>query len=370
VTTGGDLQTRFFGGGGRSGGERLAIVGTAALNGLGFSPYQTWAFRRADQTAFVESPFICPNGKRATMAQVQTLDPRTGGAERLEKILTACLQQLGDPLGALPENDVVLVVLAAPRRFDRGGAGEGDRRRLEQAIIDALAARRLRPHVSWMPRGHAAFAYAVDQAAKGLEAGYATVALVGGFDTAYDPEVVQDLIDNRRLFDGESQTAAIPGEGAAFALVTRGSPQRTLALAPLGWIDAIATNQEPATLDNDVSTLGLGLSRAARSIARHLMDERRTIDWWITDLTPDPLRVTEFQLAFPRVARGAMLPEGALDNLYENLGDLGAAAMPTALAIAVEGFRRGDPPARTCLVTGSSDDGDRGVVLASAPARG
>jgi 3-oxoacyl-[acyl-carrier-protein] synthase-1 len=367
--TGGDLRSRHFGRG-AGGGAPLAIAGTAALNGLGSSPYQTWAFRRAEQTAFVESPFVCANGKRAIMGQVQTLDPKMSGVARLEKILEACIEQLGEPLAALPANEVVAMILSVPARFERGGPAEGDRPRLERAITRALAARRLKAIVSWIPRGHAGFAFAVEEAATRLEAGHVATALVGGIDTAYDPEVVQDLIDQRRLFDGESQTAAIPGEGAALALVAPGSHLRALSLQPLGWIEAVATNREPATLDNDVPTLGLGLSRAARAVARGLGDERRTLDWWITDLTPDPLRVTEFQLAFPRVARGVMLPEGALDNLYEHLGDLGAAAMPTALAIAVEGFRRGDPPARTCLITGSSDGGDRGVVLGSAATLG
>jgi 3-oxoacyl-[acyl-carrier-protein] synthase I len=366
---GGDVRVRHFGRGASSGAP-LAIAGTAALNGLGLSPYQTWAFRRAEQTAFVESPFVCPNGKRATMAQVQTLDPHTWGVARLEKILDACLDQLGDALKLLPENQYVAVILALPPRFERGGRAEGDKARLERAVGRALAARRLKPLVSWVPRGHAGFAFALEEAATRLEAGHATTALVGGLDTAYDPEVVQDLIDQRRLFDGESQTAAIPGEGAALALVAPGAHLRALGMPPVGWIEAVATNHEPATLDNDVPTLGLGLTRAARAITRRVAQERRTVDWWISDLTPDPLRVTEFQLAFPRVARGAMLPEGALDNLYEHLGDLGAASMPTALAIAVEGFRRGDPAAHTCLITGSSERGERGVVLGAAAPQG
>jgi hypothetical protein len=55
-----------------------------------------------------------------------------------------------------------------------------------------------------------------------------------------------------------------------------------------------------------------------------------------------------------------------LELLPPFLGDLGAATLPTAMVIAVEGFTRGDPAAQTCLACASSAGPGRGAVLLSA----
>lgn len=42
--------------------------------------------------------------------------------------------------------------------------------------------------------------------------------------------------------------------------------------------------------------------------------------------------------------------------------------MATAVTLGIEALRRGDPAGSTCIVTGSSDEGERSVVLVSARA--
>ena len=134
----------------------------------------------------------------------------------------------------------------------------------------------------------------------------------------------------------------------------------------LATIDSAATNEEVATRDSTVGLLGQGLSKPAVAIAKRLQEEKRALDWWISDATGEPFRVQELQLAWPRAAHKVMSPDGIIDLLPTNLGDLGAATMPTAAVLAIEGLRRGDPAGSTCLITGSSDDGSRGVVLLTA----
>jgi len=77
--------------------------------------------------------------------------------------------------------------------------------------------------------------------------------------------------------------------------------------------------------------------------------------------------VREWQLVMPRAMVGVSEGEPVLELLAPFLGDLGAAALPTALVLAAEGFTRGDPPtARTCLACASSAGPARGAVLLSS----
>ncbi len=126
---------------------------------------------------------------------------------------------------------------------------------------------------------------------------------------------------------------------------------------------AVATAREPGHLRGELPCQGAGLSAAANAVTARLRVERVGLDWWLGDMTGEPWRVHEFQLAWPRAAADTMAPTAALEMLPMNLGDLGAATMATGVAIAVEGLTRGGPLAQSCVVTGSSEGEDRGVVL-------
>ncbi|MDY7231163.1 hypothetical protein [Hyalangium rubrum] len=349
--------------GGRFGAAPV-IVGTAAWNGLAFSPYQTWAFRRAELSAFSETPFRAPNGKKVTMAPIRTLPTRDSGAARLAPIATRTLTQLLDSLGELPPNATVALVICLPERLGDKAFRE-QRLQVERALVKPLEERGLKPLVHVEPRGHASLAFALLEAGAVLRNRQVDVALVGGVDTSYDPEVVETLIAQQRLFDGENLNAALAGEGAAFFALARPEVAKRARWPVLARLDTVATDREPARWDNEVPCMATGLTRAGRVVSERLREEQRTLDWWLSDMTAEELRIHEFQLAWPRVAHDVMPPTAALEFLSECLGDLGAAAMPTGLAIAVEGMLRGDPGAATCLLTGSSASGDRGVVLIS-----
>lgn len=341
------------------------VVGTAAWNGLAFSPYQTWAFRRAELSAFAETPFRAPNGQRVTMAQIRTLPPRDSGVDRLEPVATRTLTQLLASLGPLPQEATVALVLCLPERMAATGTSSfrEQRGRLERALVKPLEQQGLRPLLHVEARGHASLAFALLEAGAAMRSRKVDVAIIGGVDTGYDPEVVERLIDQERLFDGENLSTAIAGEGAAFFALAWPELAKRMRWPALARLETVSVDFEPATPDNELPCMASGLTHAGRVASDRLHTEQRTLDWWLSDLTAEELRVHEFQLAWPRVAHDVMPPEASLEFLSECLGDLGAAAMPTGLAIAVEGLLRGDPAASTCLLTGSSEAGDRGVVL-------
>jgi len=344
-------------------GAAPVVAATSAVNALAFNAHQTWAFRRAEVTAFVEAPFLCRNGFRSTMALVRTLPPRAVGAQRLALLAAQALEGLLGDLVRLTAAKTIPVALCLPSRLEgENGDAPKQRRTVERAVGEILGRHGKTAIITSHARGHAALAFALREAAETLVTTRPEVVVVGGIDSYHDPDVVDALLEQGCLFDGEQLDSFIPGEGAAFLVLSRPHVARRLH-GPLARLESVATNQEPAHRGTGLPSMGLGLSRAMRSISDRLAAERRSVDLWLADVTNEDHRVHEWQLAYPRASAGVSHESSELQFLPPLLGDLGAATMPTAAAIAIEAFGRGDPEAKTCFLTGSSRDADRGAVL-------
>jgi 3-oxoacyl-[acyl-carrier-protein] synthase-1 len=343
----------------------VAICATAAWNGLAASPYQTWAFRRAELTPFVESPFRCANGNRATMGQIRTLDPQSYGATRLLAVGKRLIAALEPQLRALPARTRLGLGLCLPTRMGRDGAAHfrNQGAAVERDLKRAVEAMELDPVVRVEARGHAGLAFLLLDAAAAFAQQTLDVVVVGGLDTYFDPDVVEELGAQERLFDGEHLDTFIGGEGGAFLLLARREVARHLRWPILAELRAVATGFEPSTPFDDFPCTGSGLSGAAQAATERLREAGLPLGWWLSDLTAESYRLYEFQLAWPRAAAGLMRPDSTLDFLPPNLGDLGAATLPTGIAVAIEGMHRGAPTARHCLVTASSVTADRGAIL-------
>ncbi len=354
----------------------VVIAGASAINALAFNPWQLWAFLRAELTGFTSSPFRTASGEAATMATMRTLHPRSFGVERMVPVALRMLDELLPMLSTAPPDLRVALVLCLPSRMgDGGGRGFAVQRRILERELGARLAEAqhergaVDPAVRALPLGHASMAYAMRELAEAMGRRLVDVAFVGGLDTPHDPAVVESLLASEGLFDAEHLDAAIGGEGGALLAVATREAAHRCGWPALAEVTAAATARDPATRDNDVPMMGLALSRCAVAVTDALEAAGRTVDWWISDMTAEPDRVNEFQLAWPRAAARRMRPDATLAFLAPQLGDLGAAVMPTAVTLAVEGFARGAPRADTCLVTGSSPTGERGVILVERAVR-
>lgn len=359
------LEVAHFG---RGRSTEPVVVATSTINALAPTPYQTWAFWRAEITGFVGSPFRLPSGNALTFARVRQLDPRLIGADRLVALVDRALEPIDELVARVPMRARLGVALCLPERFDPERADERGRyarRRLESTIIGPLIERGYDVITRTITMGHAGFGHAAREVGSMLESRRLDVAILIGVDSYYDPFVLEELFEEQRVLDSIWREAFVPGEAASAVVLAAPDVARELGVRPLATLDSVATNEEVATPDNDVGLLGLGLSRPAVAVVKRLKEEKRTLDWWISDATGEPFRVQELQLVWPRAAHLAMTEEGKLDLLPSYLGDIGAATMPTAMALAIEGLSRGDPRGRTCLLTGSSHGGERGVVLVS-----
>jgi hypothetical protein len=114
-------------------GPAPVVCAASAFNAVGLDAHQTWAFWRAQVTPFTESPFICPNGERATMALCRVLSPRLSGDARVIELASRALGELSPLLSRLPERLRCAFGLALPERI----AGEPQRAR---RVLDAVSA--------------------------------------------------------------------------------------------------------------------------------------------------------------------------------------------------------------------------------------
>jgi len=359
-------------------GNAVCIAGMGALNGLGFNAHQTWAFWRAEATAMSETPFRCANGTRATMVLARTLPPRMLGGERMEALSLGALEQLLPTLEALRGTKARALWLGVPERY---GPGAGREHLAEQQRLQRRLEAWCEQHVGGMeihlvPRGHASLG-CVPEAFSEVAGGRVEVSIVGGVDTYYAPEVVDGLLEQERLFDGKNLDSFIPGEGAAFLLLTRLKLAQRQGLPTGARVEAVAAGREPGTMGAEAPCTGQELAQAMRTALKRLPASGRRLGWLLGDVTNESYRIQEFQQALPRAMAPGGLDSGGRDFqpvaadelqmefLPMRFGDLGAASMPTGAILAAQACLRGPQVGQPCLIMGSSVGPARGALLVS-----
>ncbi len=339
------------------------------MNGLAFNSHQAWAFRRAEARVLRESPFRLPDGSLATMTHVEALPPDEHSASRLLLLFDQLIGGWLTWASARVAKGRVALAVALPERYHEGTPVERhakQRTQLERAIRARVSAAGLEAQVALHAYGHAAAAYSIQWAGQLVVDGHADVAFAIGLDSYYDPDVIDALVEQRRLFDGQRIDGLVPGEGCAMVVIGSTNFVRDQGLPVLARLEAASVGQEPLHRYVGLS-LGDGLTDTVLALSEHLERSGRAVDWWIGDVSGESYRVRELQLSLPRFTAGTASPSSRLEQLPEHFGDLGAATIPTGMAIVTEGFMRGDPAANTCLLWASSDGPTRGAVLLRHP---
>src|SRR5262249_51925019 len=142
----------------------------------------------------------------------------------------------------------------------------------------------------------AATGAAVSAAIQALSRRRIDVAIVGGVHSDYDPRAIAKLETSGRLFSRDNLDSRIPGEAAAFFVITRTAEASRMGLAPLARVLGVGTGRESARHDNDEPAhQALGLTAAVRQATEPLAREGRTAGWLLTDLTFEMRRQYEWQ---------------------------------------------------------------------------
>ncbi len=304
-------------------------------------------YRLADADA-LEAKF----GDSIRASRSLALGPALGRAQRAGAYAQQALHEALKPLG--PAARGAPLYLATPAPDDAAGFEVG-------GLFGELGG--LLGSVSFYPSGRAGLFAALAEARLALERGAHPFAIVGGADSLADPASLRRLAEAGRLLGDANADGLIPGEGAAFLVLTRASmvPPEQLPLARLA---GLALAQEPAPRPGQASEAA-GLTAAFAELCRV---DPRPIE--LVHSAQPPQRHWARELAFALTRQRARLPEPlVVRRCGDALGELGAAAGAVALALAIVDLHplipgRPDQPAPPdrALVYARADAGQVGAA--------
>jgi 3-oxoacyl-[acyl-carrier-protein] synthase-1 len=337
------------------------VAGVGARTPLGLNAAQTGFLLRTGSPVMAEAPLVDAAEEPITMCFDPTLDRLLIGPERAAKIACAALEEAVAPLGDAVRAMRLGLLLCIDERFaQKARVPEGAR----LAGIVHTRARELVPGISLdvSARGAAGAAFALPRVLEALASRQIDGVLLGGAHSDYDPEVIKEIDGAGRLFTSSNTNALVPGESAAFVLLTHPDVARRAGLTSYVRVLSVGSAVERARPDNDVSAFeATGLTAAVRAATAEFAADSLTAGWCITDHTFETRRISEWHAMAMRT-RAVWSEPFVVESPAQRLGHLGAAALPLAMVLASEGYRRGYAPAPVVLAVAGSDAGERGVV--------
>jgi hypothetical protein len=206
------------------------------------------------------------------------------------------------------------------------------------------------------PSGRAAGATALCRALELVE--HNRFVIWGGVDSLYDWKVLEDLERADRLLTVENIDGVRPGEGAVFVVLV---PPNVPGVSIVG----IGTGQEPFPIGSNEPCRSVGLSAALNTAVAPLRAVRSRSNCWLLDNSHEVYATHELQNIIARFGDVLGL-HAELQMPLQELGDVGAAAMPLLTVIGAEAWRLGYAIDDTAVITGCSDGGARGAILVAA----
>jgi 3-oxoacyl-[acyl-carrier-protein] synthase I len=347
--------------------DDVVLVGTVgASTPIGRDAWASAAAVRGAISGFTAHPYMVDTaGEPMRVAAVPWLDIDFGGLERWEALLFPAIDQALGPVFSAPDLALRLglgVGLPAPR--------PGLPYALESRLRESISARYGKQFVAvaTFPAGHAAGILALDAARKKVVQGAFDACVVAGVESYHSPETLEWLEENDQLHGAGPLNNAwgfIPGEGAGATLLAGTRTLARLALEPLGRLLSVGIGSEPNRMKTETVCLGEGLTAAFRSGLTGLPPDAKVTDVF-TDMNGEPYRADEFGFAALRT-KDAFVSASDFIAPADCWGDVSAASIPLALALATIAGRKGYCNGAYSLLWASSESGERGAALVQTP---
>jgi 3-oxoacyl-[acyl-carrier-protein] synthase I len=348
------------------------VIGVGARTSVGLTAKHTAFLLRCGAAGFHEAPLLDANEEPVTIGSVPILDPRLVGADRVQLLAEAALDEALEALGDLLPSLKMRVVLGLDEHLGRKvDASPTEADRIAMALSDHARKRGVSAVVvEGVARGEAAPGLRLAAACEELATGNVDVVLLGGAHSDYDPPIVQRLSSLGRLFGTGNINGVIPGECAAFAVLVPAGFARKHDLPVRARLHSIGTGFEKANPDNDLPAADAqGLTLAMRQAAAPLESEKLAAGWLLTDMTPEMHRIREWQTVWTRAQKYLCEPQW-IDMHANRLGRMGAAALPLHVAIMSTEWRHGFGPHGMALSLVGSDSGERVATVWGEPGDG
>jgi 3-oxoacyl-[acyl-carrier-protein] synthase-1 len=346
----------------------VVVVSTGLMCSVGLTTKEVAAAARAKTMRFEDSPVfdhrfnpvaaaLVPDDAlpplREPVAAIPSLPSRV---LRMLRLATMPLRECAAPLGgapaalflALPET--VTTVDLDPARFATW---------LALQVPDVCSAARTFANRD----GRAGGLFAIGEAVDAISTGRAEFAIAGGVDTYLDLFVLGTLNAEGRVKSPTTLDGFVPGEGAAFVLLTSPAAAAARGLLPLGRLSPVARGHEAGHLYSDQPYRGDGLTATIRSLLTRA-GSLPPVEEVYSAMNGESHWGKEWGVAFLR-NRAAFAEGHAVTHPADCYGEIGAASGPMLVALAALGIRAGKTRS-PALVYASSDRGPRAACAVQA----
>jgi 3-oxoacyl-[acyl-carrier-protein] synthase-1 len=347
----------------------VVVAGVGMMTAVGLTSAETAASVRADVMRFTEIDFRDQLFERFSVAEVpedglpplvDELAGRTGLTQRERRMLrlgTRPLRECVAPIaarGAAPPLVLALPDTATQRPLDAAGF----LRHFGRQCAGAFDGERSVAFLGGRAGGLAAVGSAVDAVATGQF----DLVVAGGIETYRDLYVLGTLDKEQRVKSSSHLDGFVPGEGAAFLLLTTARTAAVLGLNPLARLSRVATSVESGHLYSNAPYRGEGLAATLRALVASGAGPAPFEEVY-SSMNGEHHWAKEWGVALMR-NREAFAENYGMHHPADCAGDTGAACGPVLVGLAAIGMRqryRRSP----CLVYCSSDNGPRAAMAVS-----
>lgn len=351
--------------------ETVVVVGVGMLTAVGVTAAETSASVRAGTMRFAETelhdksfePFTLatvPEDCLALMADPLEGEGMTARERRLLRLAAPALRESLAPLAPFGLTAPVPLCLALPELETTKPIDRPQFLRRLAIQTDGLV------HAQSSDASHTGRAggvIAVGQGVLAIQQGISEFVVAGGIDSFRDLYVLGTLDAEQRVKSTVNLDGFVPGEGAAFLLLTSARSATSRGLAPLACLSPVAVGFEEGHLYAQESYRGDGLAKTLQRLtamgtlvapASEVYSSMNGESHWAKEWGVSHLR-----------NRDAFLPVHRMHHPADSLGDTGAACGPLMIGLAAMGIR-GSYRRSPAVVYGSSDRGQRAALVVSA----
>ena len=335
------------------------IVGLGAVTAVGLTAPQSCTAIRAGISGFGDAWWASPIEE----PQVGAVVPARSSLKYpylnwLVNMATRAIRQCMEEEN--PDPAATALLIAVPEAFrDHPALADTSIQNLLKAINQRLQ-RPFHAASAVLREGHAAPIRALAIARQLLMRGTVQYCIVGGVDSLINEVDIRRLGAVQRLLGPETSQGLVPGEGAAFLLLTL--PGRPLTYRPLGQLLGVGAAMEEDNVLGERYSVGKGLRQALQEAVKDAELPESSIDFLVSDMNGERYRAWEGLIGHARFYRTR---RERLDVWYPaaSVGDIGAAAGALLVAVATMGIARRYAPGRIAMCEGSSDEGLRAACL-------
>ena len=336
----------------------VCVVGIGAATAVGASAPASAAAVRAGVALFVDHPYmINRDGDPFVVAIAPYLEEGSPFEERCVQLALLAGSEALEPVTKLSiEPREIPVVIGLPSQRP------GVHPELGPHLASRLASSLRTAGVGLLPNGHSAGLMAIQNGCRLIQSGNVEFCLAGGVDSYLNADTLEWIEQNDQLHKSTNAWGFVPGEAAAFCLLSSGETARRHNLTPLGWIVGVETSFEENRIKTETVCIGKGLTDAVRKVLDVMPAAASKVDNIICDQNGEAYRAAEQGFMLARTMQRFVDASDFLSPA-DCWGDVGAASGPLFVMLASAAAQKKYAKGPSTLVWTSSEGGERAALI-------